>query len=305
MGFAHVAACRAAGCDVQSVVDPVASVRARYDRLGIPTRTSLDAETLEGASLVIISAPTATHLDLLEAVAPYDLVVLVEKPCATSVAGFERLQAIAGTARARLFVGFWRRFSPPVRRLREVLRSGTLGAPRLVLACQWDAAPPSLARAPATTTGGIALDCGVHETDTLRWLGCGSLSTLVRHAPVGFPGWVPPGDSDQLVATGVTNRGVVASIALSRTSGADQIRLKVIGEHGSADVDLAEVSTLRVTCDGKQAEETFDREPIADALVRQVQGVTDGDPSAATADDALAAALPWLDDPARASAVTG
>lgn len=298
MGAAHVAACATVpGCAVRAVIDPDAAVRARYERMGVPSCASLEPQALEAAGLVIVASPTRTHLDVLEAVATRRVTVLLEKPCATSMAAFDRLDAIVATARGAVLVGFWRRFSPTILRMREVVASGAVGRPRLSLACQWDAVPPPLAQSPTATTGGIGLDCGVHETDTLRFLGCGALAGVHRETPSGACDAVAAGDSDQLVATGVTDQGVAAAIALSRTAGGhDEIVLKVVCERGSVEAVLSAHATLRVSsADGRHSEDVFPGDPIARALTRQLEAAVAGDVSnAASVADARAAATPWL-----------
>lgn len=303
MGSLHFRACMNLGGHVRVValVDPDPEVRRRYASMNVPTFARLDGAARAWFDVAIVAAPTCEHVHIVEALSPRPIRVLIEKPCALSAAGFERLARLAGRSRASLFVGFWRRFSPPFLGLREVIRGGSIGTARLALACQWDASPPELARAHPGRTGGIGLDCGVHETDTARWLGLGSPPNLCMTAPRSFPGWVPAGDSDQLVATARTECDVLLSVALSRTAGGiDQIHWKVVGSSGSAEVELGAVGVLRVLAgDGTITEEVFQGDPIVVALERQLRAVVGAggeEGLCALPYDACEAARPWIAD---------
>jgi myo-inositol 2-dehydrogenase/D-chiro-inositol 1-dehydrogenase len=300
MGAMHIGACLRLDGVFQrvAVVDSDPEVRRRWSRQHVTAYADVEDAGAGAFDLAIVAAPTAAHLDIVRTLSALDTRVVIEKPCALDAAGFERLDRIASESRARLYVGLWRRFSPPFQALRELLRSGQLGVPRLALACQWDAAPPGLARSLPALTGGIGLDCGVHETDTARWLGLGGAGRPTWTTPASFPEWVPAGDSDQLVAAGRTDRDVLLSIALSRTAGGvDEIRWKVVGSEGSAEVELGAAGVLRrFDPDGRVTEERFPGDPIAVALERQLLaalGVGD-DGCCARPSDVREAALPWI-----------
>ena len=82
-----------------------------------------------------------------------------------------------------LHVGFWRRHAWPYREARRLLAEGVIGEPRLLRLAQWDAEPPPAGYDPAVS-GGIEVDCGVHECDLAAWL-CGSpvVEAFARGAP--------------------------------------------------------------------------------------------------------------------------
>ncbi len=67
-----------------------------------------------------------------------------------------------------LQVGYWRRFVPELRQLRDRVAAGELGQICQVSCMQWDAELPS--EQFRAHSGGIAVDMGVHEFDEVRWL---------------------------------------------------------------------------------------------------------------------------------------
>ena len=52
----------------------------------------------------------------------------------------------------------------------EVIAAGAIGTPVLVRLAQWDAAAPPAAFCDPAVSGGLAIDCGVHEYDLAEWL---------------------------------------------------------------------------------------------------------------------------------------
>lgn len=76
---------------------------------------------------VSIATPPRTHYDLVRRALEAGKHVLVEKPLATSVAQAERLIELAGQADRVLMPGHTFVYSPPVNKVRELIRSGELG----------------------------------------------------------------------------------------------------------------------------------------------------------------------------------
>ena len=96
-----------------------------------PARTAepdLDALLLDPrVQAVSIATPPRTHYELVRRALEAGKHVLVEKPLATSVAEAEELIEIAGQADRVLMPGHTFLYSPPVNKVRELIRSGELG----------------------------------------------------------------------------------------------------------------------------------------------------------------------------------
>ncbi len=90
-----------------------------------------------------------------------------------------------------LQVGYWRRFVPELRRLREQIAGGELGQISLISCMQWDSELPS--EQFRSHAGGIMVDMGVHEFDQVRWLLGDEFDAIVA-VPAGTQHPASPGD---------------------------------------------------------------------------------------------------------------
>ncbi len=191
--------------DVVAVVDPVA-----------PDATHVDVDALlagGGPDGAIVAAPSTRHLEIVSHLLEAGVPTLCEKPCGTTAAearaAFERA-AEAGTP---LQIGYWRRFVPALRSLRDRVEAGELGDVLLVRSEQWDERPP-----PASfrvESGGILVDMGVHELDQIRWLTGQELAcSAVAAATAG----VDPveGDPESVEAVFELSGGGLAVVSLGR-----------------------------------------------------------------------------------------
>jgi myo-inositol 2-dehydrogenase/D-chiro-inositol 1-dehydrogenase len=172
MGLTHVEALRdEPRVRVTAIVDPSEAARANAQRAapGAAAFAGLD-EALAGGGIdaALIAAPSPLHLPLVETCAARGLPILCEKPCGTTAAEARSAAVAAETAGCVLQIGYWRRFAPGLRALRERILAGELGELTLVSCYQWDAAPPTPDF--RASSGGVAVDMGVHELDQLRWL---------------------------------------------------------------------------------------------------------------------------------------
>jgi myo-inositol 2-dehydrogenase/D-chiro-inositol 1-dehydrogenase len=205
MGRVHLAAlARAQQLRAAAVVDPDPSARSRSPFPAFATVDDLLAAG--GFDAALIAAPTTLHLDLVRRFAGAGAPILCEKPCGLSAADAAAAAHAAEDAGVLLQIGYWRRFVPELRDLRE--RLGALGEPLLVISHQWDEAPP----APGfrAHSGGIAIDMAVHEIDQIRWL------LGQEFLDVSAAGGAPGGDPDAAVAVGRLSGGAVATLTLGR-----------------------------------------------------------------------------------------
>jgi predicted dehydrogenase len=101
-------------------------VAARYPS----ARSTLDLEDLFGdrsVDAVYLATPVSTHYDLARRALLEGKHVLIEKPLATTVERAEELARIAADRHLTLMVGHTFVFSPPVRKVRELIDSGLIG----------------------------------------------------------------------------------------------------------------------------------------------------------------------------------
>ncbi|MGV2865606.1 Gfo/Idh/MocA family oxidoreductase [Achromobacter sp. AGC39] len=121
---------------------------------------------------IVLVTPTSMHADQAIAALQAGKHVFIEKPLALDVADCLRVEA-AASARPDLIamVGFVRRFDPSHARAFDSVQQGDIGRPFLVRSQTCDRLDPDgafLAFAP--TSGGIFMDCSVHDIDLARWM---------------------------------------------------------------------------------------------------------------------------------------
>jgi myo-inositol 2-dehydrogenase/D-chiro-inositol 1-dehydrogenase len=262
---------------VTAIVDPSETARsaAIAGAPQTPAFAGLDEALRHGGiDAALIAAPSTLHLRLVQQCAERGLPMLCEKPCGTTAAEALAAAAAAEAAGCVLQVGYWRRFVPELRDLRARILAGALGELTLVGCYQWDAAPP----APGFrgTSGGIAVDMGVHELDQLRWLTGQELGPFARAAQP------PRGDGPEgLQLLGSLAGGTAAFVSLGQSfPHGDCVWVEVFGTAGYERVPVLW---------GDEGEAAFQGalRAQARAFAARVSAGTAAD--AATAHDALAA----------------
>lgn len=83
----------------------------------------------EQPRFAVIANPTSLHMGAALACANAGCGLLIEKPISDSLDGVEELEAAAAALDTKLLVGFQFRFHPALTRIRDLIRSGTLGVP--------------------------------------------------------------------------------------------------------------------------------------------------------------------------------
>ena len=132
-----------------------------------------------------------------------------------------------------LQVGYWRRFVPELRPLRERILAGELGEISQLSCMQWDPELPS--EQFRAHSGGIAVDMGVHEFDQTRWL-LGQEFEMGgrRPRPARDPG-ARGADPDSATCSAQLSGGTAATISLGRQfPHADSCWLEVWGTEATS-----------------------------------------------------------------------
>jgi predicted dehydrogenase len=159
--------------------------------------------------LVVISTPPHTHAELSLSAVRAGKHVFCEKPLALSLEEADRVIAAADRRGVRLTVNYVLRHNPLVRRLRALLREGTLG-PLLHMSLENLATDEPLRPGhwfwDPTRSGGIWVEHGVHFFDLFGWLsgeGAEAVAALGRTRPDGCRDrvWAVVRYSGGLVAT--------------------------------------------------------------------------------------------------------
>jgi predicted dehydrogenase len=252
MGRFHLAALGGVEeIDVVALAEPAADALDAACTLrpgASPYRDVADALGHDGVEACLIATPTPTHPEVVEAALEAGLHVLCEKPLALDDADARWLGDLARRRGLVLQVGFWRRFAPPWCAAKASVDAGAIGAPLLVRLAQWDAAPPPASFCDPAVSGGLAIDCGVHEYDLAEWLtGRRVVSVSAWALPVVDAGVASVGDVDNLVAVLALDGGAVATVDLSRNARyGDDVRTEVLGASGAVLVDLLPTGRARI-----------------------------------------------------------
>ncbi|MES2948590.1 MAG: Gfo/Idh/MocA family oxidoreductase [Pseudomonadota bacterium] len=172
---AEALAFRTRHCEVVAACSPVASERTfAAEQLGIKRlHEDFDALIADTAvDAVVLVTPTALHADQAIAALRAGKHVFVEKPLALNVEDCERVLAVAQQHPNQIaMVGFVRRFDASYLNAHAVVAAGGIGKPFLVRSQTCDQNDPDgfFVRF-APTSGGIFMDCSVHDIDLARWM---------------------------------------------------------------------------------------------------------------------------------------
>ena len=284
-----------------AVCDPVPGVAAAVAPAGATVHLDV-AEVLADPSIagVLIAAPTPLHDRLVEQALVAGKHVLCEKPLTLDVRRDHELGRLAESLGLVLQVGFWRRFAWPYREAARLLADGAIGTPRLARLSQWNSQPPPPAFCDPAVSGGIEIDCGVHELDLAAWLLGSPIAHVSAAGTPGDPAIAAVGDVETLVALAVTAGGAPATIDLARSVRyGDDVRSEIVGARGALLISAAGTGSLHLGDSTGLSEQPVPSDHVlddalaaqADCFARAVGGHRDPDlPGSATSAHALAAA---------------
>ncbi|HTX48804.1 MAG TPA: inositol 2-dehydrogenase [Caulobacteraceae bacterium] len=213
------------------VVDPVAEAAARiaeaHGAMLARAEAALADSEIAG---VIVASPTDRHLDQCLAAAAAGKAIFCEKPIDLDLA---RARAAApALAKARLMLGFNRRFDPHFQALKARIDEGAIGSLETLNIVSHDPAPPPVAYVKAS--GGLFRDMSIHDFDTARWLlGEPPVSVFASASCLVDPAIGAAGDVDTAKILLRTASGRLCLISNSRRSGYgyDQ-RIEAFGSRG-------------------------------------------------------------------------
>jgi UDP-N-acetylglucosamine 3-dehydrogenase len=164
MGRNHLRVLRETpGLELAAVVDAKAEPPA--DLGAVPFHRSIAELSKLDFDAAVISTPTATHHDVALEIIAMGKHLLIEKPIASTYAEGREILAAAQAKNVKLAVGHVERFNPAVRKLREIIREGTLGTPIHFSFTRVGGYPETV-----LTGNNVILDLAVHDIDVLRSL---------------------------------------------------------------------------------------------------------------------------------------
>lgn len=232
MGQNHLKAIAASeGVKVTAIAEPSEATRAALPKSGAVLHADLDS-MLDAGGLdgVLVCAPSDMHLATVRRLVAAKLPILCEKPLGVLPSEAKEAARLAAGASLPLQIGFWRRFVPMLKTLKERIDAGELGDLYAIACFQWDGQPPGAYF--RTHAGGIFVDMGVHEFDQARWLSGQEFVTSSSVASgVAEEPW--PGDPESAHALATLSRGTTAFISLGRRFPlGDVCKVEVFGTKG-------------------------------------------------------------------------
>ncbi|MCG6902147.1 MAG: Gfo/Idh/MocA family oxidoreductase [Rhodobacter sp.] len=197
------------GAELACVVEPDAALRAAFDVPGFAALDEVDLP-VDGA---VLATPSNLHADHAEIALARGWPCLVEKPIEVDLAGADRIVAASAQAGLPVLTGHHRRYHASVRRLREIVRGGAIGAPVLAnmiwAVRKQDAYFEGNWRAGAA--GSPVMINMVHDIDLLRFV----LGEVVQVTAMGAAHVRDAGRVESGVIALRFDNGAVGSIAFS------------------------------------------------------------------------------------------
>ena len=220
---------------------------------GFPVETDLRAALAYEPEAVIVSNPTALHLEVAIPAAQCGCHLLIEKPISHSMARLDELEQAVKENGVRVLVGYQFRFHPGMQLVRKLLNDQAIGAPLSVRA-HWGEFLPAWHpwedykqgyAARQELGGGVVLTLS-HPLDYLRWFfgEVESLFAFTSHKGLNMA----VEDQAELVLR--FKNGVLGSLHLDYDQRPPAHWLEVIGTHGTLRWDHAD-GTVRLAKEAK------------------------------------------------------
>ncbi len=222
-------------------------------------RTIEAIATSDDIDAVLICTPTNTHADLIEKFARVGKGIFCEKPIDLDIGRVKSCLKVVKKTKARLMVGFNRRFDPHFIAVKEAINAGRIGKVEMVNIISRDpGAPPAEY---IKVSGGIFKDMSIHDFDMARFLLGEEIETVMASASVLVDkkiGELGDFDSANIILTTASGRQCAISNSRRATYGYDQ-RIEVHGSLGMVRAEnQREVSIEIATGNGYTKPPLFD-----------------------------------------------
>ena len=189
-----------------------------------------DAE-VEG---VVIVSPTSTHQEIVAAAAKHGKAIFCEKPLSISLAAAQEMQRIVEETGIFFQMGFMRRFDKGYLAAKHKIEQGEIGTAVVFKSSSRDPFRPSLEYLDPAHSGGLFVDCGIHDLDLGRWYMGDIASVYSIGGTLAYPEMKAIGDIDNAITSIYFSSGALGTIDLSRNGvyGYD-IRTEILGTEGT------------------------------------------------------------------------
>ena len=157
--------------------DAVAKFREQYQAEGYTSVEELCASP--NVDAVYIATPNSLHAEHAITAAKHKKHIIVEKPMAMNLAECDAMNEAADKYGVKLLCGHTHSFDPPIRKMRDIVKSGELG--KLCMINTWNYNEfmyrPRMKHELAMTRG-VVLNQGPHHVDIVRLIGGGMVRSV-------------------------------------------------------------------------------------------------------------------------------
>lgn len=297
--YAKYFAGRIAGAALVAVSDVNETAAASLAaELGISKRYSRyqDLITDEEVDGVVIVSPTSTHKEIVFEAAKHRKPIFCEKPLSISLAEARAMLRTIEETGVFFQMGFMRRFDKGYLAAKRKIEEGGIGTPVVFKSSSRDPYRPSLEYLDPAHSGGLFIDCGIHDLDLARWYMGEIASVYSIGGTLAYPEMKTIGDIDNAITSLYFTSGALGTIDLSRNGvyGYD-IRTEILGTEGTLKIGyLRETPILVMTKEGITHDTVpYFTERFEQAYITQLQdfvnNVLQGKPPAVTCADGVAA----------------
>jgi scyllo-inositol 2-dehydrogenase (NAD+) len=245
---------------------------------------------------VVIVSPTSTHKEVVLEAAKCGLPIFCEKPLSISLPEARAMLSTVEQTGVFFQMGFMRRFDKGYVGAKSKIDEGLIGTPVVFKSSSRDPYRPSLEYLDPAHSGGLLIDCGIHDLDLARWFMGDIASVYSIGGTLAYPEMKTINDIDNAITSLYFTSGALGTIDLSRNGvyGYD-IRTEILGTEGTLKIGyLRETPILVMTKDGITHDTVpYFTERFEQAYITQLQdfvnNVIQGKPASVTCADGVAA----------------
>jgi scyllo-inositol 2-dehydrogenase (NAD+) len=290
---------RVAGATLVAVSDVIeVAAESLGAELGISKRYSRYQDLIADKQVegVVIVSPTSTHKEIVLEAVKRGLPIFCEKPLSISLAEARAMRHTVEQAGVFFQMGFMRRFDKGYVAAKRKIDEGVIGTPVVFKSSSRDPFRPSLEYLDPAHSGGLFIDCGIHDLDLARWYMGDIASVYSIGGTLAYPEMKTIGDIDNAITSLYFTSGALGTIDLSRNGvyGYD-IRTEILGTEGTLKIGyLRETPILVMTKVGITHDTVpYFTERFEQAYITQLQdfvnNVLQAKPPAVTCADGVAA----------------
>lgn len=227
---------------------------------------------------VVIVSSTSSHREIVADAASKGKPIFCEKPLSINLnEALAMLQVINETG-VFFQMGFMRRFDKGYVAARKKIDEGGIGTPVLFKSSSRDPYRPSLEYLDPAHSGGLMIDCAIHDLDLGRWFMGDIESVYTIGGTLAYPEMKTIGDIDNAVTSVHFENGTLGVIDVSRNGvyGYD-IRTEILGTEGTLKIGyLRETPIMLMTKDGITHDTVpYFTERFEQAYISQLQNFVD------------------------------